>query len=665
VRFRQHQDQARAATQRLLLLFLLTVLLTVLAVNGVLALLWSLQTGNLLAYPRWFFETNSVLCAAFILGGSWIETVQLRRGGAHVAQMVGARELLVPQGAHEQRLRNVVQEMAIASGLKAPRIFVLDRDDGINAFAAGWEQNDSVVAVTRGALVRLNRDELQGVVAHEFSHILHGDARLNMRLIGHVWGLQLLYLLGRDLFDATDAHGRRTAFVLMGLGLMAVGSIGWLAGRLLKAAVSRQREFLADAAAVQFTRQPQGIGGALRKIAGQVANGPAALRSSRAEVISHMLLWSGIFGGAGVLATHPPLQERIRRIFGRPMAPLPSTAQAAEELAVPVNADDGMLAFEGHGAGVGDPADMAAMVPGLVVQRSPGTGVPAGGASGHLAQGEGTADTPTDPVASTTEPGPEHVRHAPWLDDLLAIPWPHDLVPATLAFLVPAPDGPEYRAWCALFARPRSGRPDHVLRQAWALPPPARQGAFERLLTRCSSLPMSERAALRRQAHRIVRADGRLVFTEIWHGLLLEHVLELRHESVLRETHSLSLQDCMPSIACLTDLMAAQALGGLGTTSQRQETWRAEVGAALQLGTLPPAAGPLDWPAIAGAVHRLARLSWMLRPQPMKAWCALALQGSSPAPQPLVDALRTVCILIDTPMPPRLQASYPEHAKCR
>lgn len=146
MRFRQHQDQARAATQRLLLLFLLTVLLTVLAVNGVLALLWSLQTGNLLAYPRWFFETNSVLCAAFILGGSWIETVQLRRGGAHVAQMVGARELLVPQGAHEQRLRNVVQEMAIASGLKAPRIFVLDRDDGINAFAAGWEQNDSVVA---------------------------------------------------------------------------------------------------------------------------------------------------------------------------------------------------------------------------------------------------------------------------------------------------------------------------------------------------------------------------------------------------------------------------------------------------------------------------------------------------------------------------------------
>ena len=289
MRFRQHQDQARSATRRLLLLFLLTVLATVLAVNVVLALLWSLQTGNLLDYPRWFFETNSVLCAAFILGGSWIETVQLRRGGAHVAQMVGGRELLVPRDGHEQRLRNVVEEMAIASGLKLPRIFVLDRDDAINAFAAGWEQNDSVVAVTRGALQRLNRDELQGVVAHEFSHILQGDARLNMRLIGHVWGLQLLFLLGRDLFGATDARGRRTGLVLMGLGLMAVGSIGWLAGRLLKAAVSRQREFLADAAAVQFTRHKDGIGGALRKIAGQHADGQGSVASSRAEVISHML----------------------------------------------------------------------------------------------------------------------------------------------------------------------------------------------------------------------------------------------------------------------------------------------------------------------------------------------------------------------------------------
>ncbi len=646
MRFRQHQDQARAATRRLLLLFLLTVLLTVLAVNGVLALLWSLQTGNLLGYPRWFFETNSVLCAAFILGGSWIETVQLRRGGAHVAQLVGARELLVPRDEHEQRLRNVVHEMAIASGLKAPRMFVLDRDDGINAFAAGWEQNDSVVAVTRGALERLDRDELQGVVAHEFSHILHGDARLNMRLIGHVWGLQLLYLLGRDLFGATDARGRRTAFVLLGLGLMAVGSIGWLAGRLLKAAVSRQREFLADAAAVQFTRQPQGIGGALRKIAGQGGDGSVALRSARAEVISHMLLWSGIFAGAGFLATHPPLAERIRRIYGRPMAPLASTVQAAARPAA-ASADSMAMAFDSADAGA-DRASMVGVAPDPLARLATATGV----STGDL------LDLWPDP----TSPEPAQPQQSPWLDAMLAIAWPHELVPATLAFLVPTSDGPEYQTWHALFAQPGSRRSDHVLRQAWALPASARQGAFERLLTRCASLPLPERAELRRQAHRILRADGRLVFTEIWHALLLEHVLELRHESVLRETHCLSLQDCVGSIAYLTDLLAAHRFAGQADLPARQDTWRADIGAALQFGPLPATPASPALSAVAGAVRQLARLSWMVRPQLMKAWCALALQQPARAPQTLIDALRTLCILIDTPMPPLLQSSYSEHS---
>ncbi len=634
MRFRQHQDKARSATRRLLLLFLLTVLATVLAVNVVLALLWSLQTGNLLDYPRWFFETNSVLCAAFILGGSWIETVQLRRGGAHVAQMVGGRELLVPRDGHEQRLRNVVEEMAIASGLKVPRIFVLDRDDAINAFAAGWEQNDSVVAVTRGALQRLSRDELQGVVAHEFSHILQGDARLNMRLIGHVWGLQLLFLLGRDLFGATDARGRRTGFVLMGLGLMVVGSIGWLAGRLLKAAVSRQREFLADAAAVQFTRQRDGIGGALRKIAGQHADGQRAVGNSRAEVISHMLLSSRIFGSAGALATHPPLAERIRRIYGRPMPALPSAVVAAAQPATPTVADMAM-AFDG---GIGD-AQAETQAEGA-----------------H--EGADAGERPASPLAQSPPTPPQPT----WPDDLLSIAWPHDLVPATLAFLVPAPDGPEHRAWRTVCAAPDDGRPAAVLRQAWALPANARQAGFERLLTRCASLPLPERTQLRRHAHRIVGSDGRLVFSEIWHCLLLDHVLALHHESVLRETHALSLAACAPAIAVLTGVLATQAGAG---TAERDDTvarWCATLATALELDAVPtPAAAP-TLPAITGAVHRLACLSWMLRPQLMKAWCTLVLgppAGAARASQELADALRTLCILIDTPMPPLLKPWYP------
>ena len=652
MRFRQHQDQARSATRRLLLLFLLTVLATVLAVNVVLALLWSLQTGNLLDYPRWFFETNSVLCAAFILGGSWIETVQLRRGGAHVAQMVGGRELLVPRDGHEQRLRNVVEEMAIASGLKVPRIFVLDRDDAINAFAAGWEQNDSVVAVTRGALQRLNRDELQGVVAHEFSHILQGDARLNMRLIGHVWGLQLLFLLGRDLFGATDARGRRTAFVLMGLGLMVVGSIGWLAGRLLKAAVSRQREFLADAAAVQFTRQRDGIGGALRKIAGQHADGQGSVASSRAEVISHMLLSSDIFRSAGALATHPPLAERIRRIYGRPMAALPSEVVAAERPATPTVADMAM-AFDG---GIGGGPSVA---PAEVQGDGEGTGKGDGEGEG-IGEGVGVGVLPTtgDPTAAQRPPPPQT-----WLDDLLSIAWPHDLEPATLAFLVPAPDGPEHRAWRSVCATPESGRSDHVLQQAWALPANMRQAGFERLLTRCASLPLAERAQLRRHAHRIMGSDGRLVFAEIWHRLLLDHVLALHHESVMRETHALSLAACAPAIAVVTEVLATQCGAGADARGGKPAPWHAALATALELDALPAAAAAPTLPAITGAVKRLACLSWLLRPRLMKAWCVLVLGGPNGgvgAPQEVADALRILCILIDTPMPPLLRQRYPQ-----
>jgi Zn-dependent protease with chaperone function len=632
MRFREHQDQARAATRRLLLLFLLTVVLTVLAVNGVLALLWSLQTGSLLAYPRWFFETNSVLAAGFILGGSWIETVQLRRGGAYVAEMVGGRELLVPRAGHEQRLRNIVEEMAIASGLKVPRIFVLRRDDSINAFAAGWEQNDSVVAVTRGALERLNRDELQGVVAHEFSHILNGDARLNMRLIGHVWGLQLLFMLGRDLFEATDARGRRTVFVLMGLGVMTVGSIGWLAGRLLKAAVSRQREFLADAAAVEFTRQKDGIGGALRKIAGQGRPAGGGVRSSRAEVISHMLLSSDIFIRGGALATHPPLADRIRRIYGRPMASLPSAVE-------PMPAGSGRelpdLAYDMGGAdGVR-----------ALAASTPGPPAAAG-------------DTLSDLPGITTAADPTG-RSGAWLDDLLAITWPADLLPTTLAFLVP-PDGADaQQVWRTQVADAGASRQDLLLGQVWSLPMGGHQVGFERLLTRCASLPRAQRQQLRAQAHRIVRADGKLGLSEMWHCLLLDHVLEPRRINLLRETHCLSLQACASAVASLTDVLAAQRFRGQPDVAAMQAQWRVNVHTLLALDGLAGDPVPPSLATVTRAVRQLALLSWVSRPQLLKAWCSVMLPEGSVAPQSGCDALRTLCFLIDTPMPPQLQGAYP------
>ncbi len=637
MRFRQHQDQARAATRRLLLLFLLTVALTVAALNGVLALLWKLQLGGLLGYPRWFFETNSAVATVFILGGSWIESLQLRRGGAQVAQMVGGCEVLVPGDGLEQRLRNIVQEMAIASGLKPPRVFVLPRDDSINAFAAGWEQHDSVIAVTRGAIERLTRDELQGVVAHEFSHILHGDARLNMRLIGHVWGLQLLFMLGRDLFDMTDARGRRSVFVLLGLALMGVGSIGWLAGRLLKAAVSRQREFLADAAAVQFTRLPGGIGGALRKIAGQHSPESPRVRSSRAEVISHMLLSSDIFIRGGALATHPPLAERIRRVFGRSMPPLPSPVLAAPEA-------------EPDQAGIGAP------LPWHDAQEP----VAAFASDAHVVA-DGTTDSGVADAYGAAAPSSMRGKgvSADWLDVMLQLPFAPDLAAATLAFLLAPGDAPQTRVWRELFGHHAPAELDRLLRQRQALEPSSRLPAFERLLTRCAALALAQRRQLRRQAHHIVRADGRLSLIELWSCLLLDHVLELARESVLRETHALSLSACAGAIGTITDVLAWQH-GESGTDAAAlARHWRQATDLALEL---VPQAGNNDTPptsaALRAAMRQLARLAPMRRPHLLKTWCALVSSDARAPAQPVWDSLRCICLLIDTPLPPQVQARF-------
>ncbi len=637
MRFRQHQDQARAATRRLLLLFLLTVVLTVAAVNGVLALLWNLQVGGLFGYPRWFFETNSAVATVFILGGSWIESLQLRRGGAHVAQMVGAGEVLVPSDALERRLRNIVEELAIASGLKPPRVFLLPRDDSINAFAAGWEQHDSVIAVTRGAIERLTRDELQGVVAHEFSHILHGDARLNMRLIGHVWGLQLLFMLGRDLFGMTDDRGRRTVFVLFGLTLMGVGSIGWLAGRLLKAAVSRQREFLADAAAVQYTRLPGGIGGALRKIAGQQS---VRVHSSRAEAISHMLFASDIFIHGGALATHPPLAERIRRVFGRAMAPLPSPVLVATETESGEPSFGERLAWE----------DVPVPVPAQAQTRL------ATFAPEPPRELDGPPDTG---IAKAPASRLEQSGAIDWLDAMLQWPFPPDLAATTLAFLLPSGDTPQTQVWCELFGRHAPAGLDRLLLQVQSLGPSSQLPAFERLLTRCAALPLGERRQLRQQAHDIVRANGRLSLVELWRCLLLDHVLALAHASVLRETHSLSLSACAGAIRTITDVLAWQQGDSGADASALARHWRQTSDLALDIA---PQVAVADAPPTSAALHaamrQLSQLAPMRRPLLLKTWCSLVTGDIKPPAQPVWDSLRCICLLIDTPLPPQVQARF-------
>ncbi|MEF9997297.1 MAG: M48 family metallopeptidase, partial [Burkholderiaceae bacterium] len=333
--FFQHQENARIATRQLVLLFILAVVAIAAAVSLTTALVFGIAG---LPRPQHLWLTNTLLTALFIGGGSLVEISRLRAGGEVVAQQVGGRAIASStRDPLERRLLNVVEEMALAAGVPVPRVYVLDREDGINAFAAGWSVNNAVLAVTRGTLARLNRQELQGVVAHEFSHILNGDMRLNLRLMGVLYGLLMLSMFGRFLMEA-DARspamgGRKTLsfFAVIGLGVWLVGGIGVFFGRWIKAAVSRRREFLADASAVQFTRDTGGLGGALRKIGGLArefgAHGDLArgdpgslIRHRQAESLSHLFLGPASKTLAnGFLATHPPLEERIARLYGRPM----------------------------------------------------------------------------------------------------------------------------------------------------------------------------------------------------------------------------------------------------------------------------------------------------------------------------------------------------------
>ncbi|MEN5061699.1 M48 family metallopeptidase [Luteimonas sp. TWI1416] len=305
--FFERQARARRQSTRLVVLLSLAVIAIVAIVD---AAVWWLLGPHVVALA-W----ATALTAGTIALGSLYRIATLRGGGDRVARQLGG--IPVAEDTHDlhlQRLRNVVEEMAIASGVPVPRIYVLEHEPGINAFAAGYTASDAVVAVTRGTLDRLNRDELQGVVAHEFSHILNGDMRLNVRLMGVLFGILMLGVAGRKVL-VYGRHARISLFAaLLGLAAVAiiVGSVGTLFARMIKAGVSRSREELADASAVQFTRQTAGLAGALKKIAG-VTDGSRFQHRGAAEEVSHMLFGDGL-GLRGLFATHPPLLQRIQAL---------------------------------------------------------------------------------------------------------------------------------------------------------------------------------------------------------------------------------------------------------------------------------------------------------------------------------------------------------------
>jgi len=359
--FFEHQDNARKKTGQLVLLFCLGLIATLAAVNLVCFLgYWMFYTpeatnyatpqvevpaflkglfdgGNVqysqtkssffIIWQSWWgsnlnWQVSVGVLAAVVIGTAF-RYFELAGGGRKVAEWAGAKPVdMCTRDSDKKQFINVCEEMAIAAGMPVPELYVMEREQGINAFVAGYDSDEAVLVVTQGALDKLNRDQIQGVIGHEYSHILNGDMRLNIRLMSFLAGLIMIGQIGRFLIEANVGRQRsftrsrangKGAFAFVGAGIVfaAVGYVGVLIGRMIKAAVSRQREFLADASSVQFTRNPEGLAGALYEIS--VHNQGSQLQHRHAEDMSHFCFGESV-ALSDKLATHPPVNERIRRI---------------------------------------------------------------------------------------------------------------------------------------------------------------------------------------------------------------------------------------------------------------------------------------------------------------------------------------------------------------
>lgn len=629
--FFEQQDQARRQTRKLVILFLLAVVAIVIAVNVVLALIWNwTTTGQALGmgdYPNGFFATNTAIVLAMIAGGTLIELFNLREGGDAVARMAGGR-VVSPSttDARERRLLNVVEEMALASGVACPRVYLLDREESINAFAAGYNQDQAVVAVTRGTLERLTRDELQGVVAHEFSHILNGDMRLNVRLIGLLFGIQMLAGFGQHLMNfgpyAAPSRNRenggnqlRVFLALTGLALFVVGYIGVFFGRLIKSAVSRQREFLADASAVQFTRNPDGIGGALRKIGGlsRSMHPGSRIDHPNAEQLSHLFLGAPRPSMlAGWLATHPPIEERLRRIFGRKVEPLDA--------------------------------------PPLVVEPAPARDLP---------------DIPY--VASGFAGAAQTVPAAPALAE--------NGLPVALDAAVHDPFGASALVYALLLDDSEAGRAaQHTIlerdvpvlaRQVPALaatladlPRSARLPLLDRAMPALLQLSESQRTALLATVDALIKADRRRTLAEFVIETVLARRLDARAgRPVPVRYHDLrALRD---ECALLLSLVAHA--GAAHVAAGADELFAAGIARCPSLqGAGLRAVQDIDFTAVRTALERTHQLAPLAKPALVKALLAAAGRRE-PMPAALADLLRALCAAIEVPVPPAVADTYTSH----
>jgi Zn-dependent protease with chaperone function len=633
VDFYARQEAARRTTRWLLLGFLVSVVLVVLAVDAVVfALLGAADPGT---SPAGALIFTTVVVLAIICGASLFKTLSLRSGGGVVARSLGGTR--VERSTRDpalRRLRNVVEEMAIASGVTMPEVYVLENEDGINAFAAGNSPADAAIAVTRGAATLLKRDELQGVVAHEFSHILNGDMRLNLRLLGWTFGLLAIAIVARIVLQTSPRSGGRdrrdgaAALVVAALAVMILGYIGVFFGRLLQAAVSRHRERLADASAVQFTRDPAGLSGALLKIAGVSAG--SKLVTPEAEEVAHMLFASGL---SRFFATHPSIEERLTSLNPSFRASeLPALAAAA--------ARDAQRQRQADTASVPGTPEPARAVPGgpLPVAALASEAAAIAAQAGTLASEQ--VRYAERLRASIPEPLRDFVDsadHARALILAVLVSKVPDVQVAQRRILEQA-YGPEVTA--QVFAQ--QGLAD-------SLAPALRLPAVQQLFPALRRLTLAERQKLRDVVNALALSDARIDVFECCLTLLLAANLYDELEAGAQHGSASLLQE----LEAIHVLFCVLALQGAADRSQAARAF--EAGISVVLPQHRPAFRDIEgWPtALRDALARLVHL----RPFAKKVLIEGMVRCIAHDRRLSVEEselLRTVCAVLHCPLPPIL-----------
>ncbi len=631
--FFEQQHRARRRTWLMLILFVLAVAAIVAAFDLVCAIVYIwlfdvqiLYSSSLLQQvPRSVYLWSTLATLLVIGWGTASRLVQLSGGGVAVADLIGARHVKRDTGEPaERRLLNVVEEMALASGITVPLVFVMDDQHTINAFAAGYSPNEATVIVTRGALDQLNRDELQGVVAHEFSHILNGDMRLNIHLVGVIAGIVMIGSIGAFLMtgmrDGDDLRraGTDIRVFFLGLLLWLIGSIGVLAGRLIKAVISREREFLADASAVQFTRNPCGIGGALFKIGLR----GSTIGQRHAEELSHMCIGAPVndYFEFSLFHDHPPLDDRIERLLG-PGAKrlLRERMERAEAAALSAQGSPVVSEFVSPLYAV-HPAGPASLVESI--------GNPS---SAHLDHARGMLDA--IPAEIRTAVGREEGAQAALFALLLG---EGELRRAQLA-LIGEGSRAELAAQSARFAdalKPLGAR--------------ARLPVLGLVIPTLKRLPGPERDKLLERIKAVIEADRKITLGEF----VLLTLCRTQIQKEPKRAPAVKYRDVdavAAEAAVVLSLLAHSGKGGMAAFDKGM----AALGVAGGVLRSPP---ELNIEAVESALNELNLLAPLKKPLFIKA-CVATVMADDKLTLAEGELLRAICAALDSPLPPILETT--------